>query len=482
MTTVVLVIASRRLPDRCPCATSFGSLPPSLMCGSPCCWDWRPPPTSAGVRLAGWVQTVVTYTAPAPPGCRSSPCSTSAGVPAPRRPVWQGHLLGGPGGGLRPLPVRGVRVGHHHGGGGPHPPVITRALFIAPHALSVHAACSPWPGPPRAVRPPPRQRLPAVAAGQGGTRNRGRTVDAGADVTALNTFNGGFLVASRFIYAAAREGNLPRPFARLNLQAVPWLAVTSLALVSAAVAAVVFATGQWLLLVAVGTIEAGIYAIGSLCVVVLRRRETRARPFRLIAGKPLAMFGIVLFSVLFVATGFSDPKNARHLSVAPISVIVVLASLSTAYVLVVVPRLRAPPPPPGRRPLAPAAGRPGPPPRRRTRRGRAVPSSAVGRVPLKSDVGDLLPKSRPPRHGSLFPFGTGPSPGRKDNAITSASSSRRSAERTDLHAIAPPRSILAVVGSRQPVGGGSGNSATAWPTWRRSIIARSSFSSMSLRI
>jgi amino acid transporter len=161
-------------------------------------------------------------------------------------------------------------------------------------------------------------------------------------LTALNTFNGGFLVASRFIYAAARENNLPRQFAWLNLQAVPWVAVTSLAVVSAVVAAVVFATGQWLLLVAVGAaIEAGIYAIGSLCLVVLRRRDTRERPFRLIAGRPLAMIGIVLFSVLFVATGFSDPKNAHHFSVAPISVIAILGALSTAYVLLVVPKLQA---------------------------------------------------------------------------------------------------------------------------------------------
>jgi amino acid transporter len=149
-------------------------------------------------------------------------------------------------------------------------------------------------------------------------------------------------VASRFIYAAAREGSLPRPFAQLNLRAVPWLAVTSLAVVSAAVAAVVFATGQWLLLVAVGaTIEAGIYALGSLCVVVLRRRETRPRPFRLPAGTPLAVVGIAVFSVLFVATGFSDPKDAHHFSAAPITVIAVLSLLSTSYVVLVVPRLRA---------------------------------------------------------------------------------------------------------------------------------------------
>ena len=118
--------------------------------------------------------------------------------------------------------------------------------------------------------------------------------------------------------------------------------MTTLAVVSAIVAAVVFATGQWLLLVAVGAaLESGIYAIAALCLVVLRRRETRERPFTLIAGKPLATVGIVVFTVLFLATGLSDPKNARHFSAAPIAVIAVLAVLSTGYVLVFVPRLRA---------------------------------------------------------------------------------------------------------------------------------------------
>jgi len=180
-------------------------------------------------------------------------------------------------------------------------------------------------------------------------------------LTAINTFNGGFLVASRFIYAAAREGNLPRQFAELNLNAVPWLAVTTLAGVSAVVAAVVFATGQWLLLVAVGAaIESAIYALGSLSLLVLRRRETRERPFRLVAGRPLAAFGVVLFTGLFLATGFSDPKDASHFSAAPIAVIAVLAALSTGYVLVFVPRLqaaaaRAAANRPRRRPQRPAA-------------------------------------------------------------------------------------------------------------------------------
>ena len=160
-------------------------------------------------------------------------------------------------------------------------------------------------------------------------------------LTALNTFNGGFLVASRFIYAAAREGNLPRQFARLNLNAVPWLAVTTLTITSAVVAAVVFATGQWLLLVSVGAaIECGIYAIGSLCLIRLRSRVDRVRPFRLRAGVPLASLGVIVFTTLFLATAFADPKNSTHFSVLPFSVIAVLGAISTAYVWQVVPRLQ----------------------------------------------------------------------------------------------------------------------------------------------
>ena len=161
-------------------------------------------------------------------------------------------------------------------------------------------------------------------------------------LTALNTFNGGFLVASRFIYATARDGSLPRVFARLNMNAVPWMAVVTLAGGSAIVAALVFATHQWLLLVAVGaTIEAGIYAVGSYCVLALRRKDTSERPFRLVCARPLATFGLVLFSLLALASGLSDPKDAHRLSIAPVSVIALIALLSVGYVMLVMPKVRA---------------------------------------------------------------------------------------------------------------------------------------------
>jgi APA family basic amino acid/polyamine antiporter len=224
------------------------------------------------------------------------------------------------------------------------PQVITRALFIAPFliwlAATLFALAVTHLVPFSQLH---HSTIPQLLMGKAALGTVGEIwMLALTILTALNTFNGGFLVASRFIYAAAREGNLPRQFSRLNMNAVPWLAVTTLAGVSAVVAAVVFATGEWLLLVAVGAaIEAGIYALGSLCLLILRSRETRERPFRLIAGRPLAAFGVVLFSILFLATGFSDPRNASRFSVAPIAVIAILGLISVAYVRIFVPRLQA---------------------------------------------------------------------------------------------------------------------------------------------
>jgi amino acid transporter len=299
-----------------------------------------------GIRLAGWVQTVVTYTVLTGTAVLSIVAMFHVGG-AFRHPF---DLFGkGSFSGIQAIAFALFLYAAFEwvtttAEEARTPPVITRALFIAPVLIwivsSLFALSLAHLVPFARVH---GSAYPQLLLGQAALGTVGELWMLALTVlTALNTFNGGFLVASRFIYAAAREGNLPRQFARLNLRAVPWLAVTSLAVASAVVAAIVFATGQWLLLVAVGaTIEAGIYAIASLCLVVLRRRETRERPFRLVAGRPLAAFGVVLFSVLFVATGFSDPKNAHHFSVGPISVIVILGALSTAYVLLVVPKLRA---------------------------------------------------------------------------------------------------------------------------------------------
>ena len=300
----------------------------------------------AGIRLAGWVQTVVTYVVLA--------STVALSLVA----------IFHPGGALhRPLDLfgRGVFDGAQSiafalflyaayewvtttAEEARRPAVITRALFGAPVLIWIGASLFAL-GVAHLV---PFSQLhgsayPQLLMAKAAMGSVGQLWMLAVTVlTALNTFNGGFLVASRFMYAAAREGSLPPRFARLNIRAVPWLAVVVLAGASLAVAAAVFATHQWLLLVAVGaTLEAGIYALGSYCVLVLRHRERRERPFRLIAGRPLAALGVGLFGVLAVASGLSDPKDAHRMSMLPVAVIAVIAALATAYVLTVVPRLQA---------------------------------------------------------------------------------------------------------------------------------------------
>lgn len=225
------------------------------------------------------------------------------------------------------------------------PAVITRALFIAPAILFVVAGIFSV----ALAHAVPRGAVhgsayPQLLLGKAALGELGMLWMLGATmVAAMNTFNGGFLVASRFIYAAAREGILPRAFAKLNMKAVPWVAVVSLGVGAAVIAAVVFATRQWLLLVAVGSVlEAGIYAVAGYCVYRLRRKEVdRERPFRLRFGDLLSIFAIVVFGLLALLGAFSDPSHPSHLSLLPILVVAVLAALSTGYVLCIMPSVRA---------------------------------------------------------------------------------------------------------------------------------------------
>src|SRR5436190_11132177 len=93
--------------------------------------------------------------------------------------------------------------------------------------------------------------------------------------TAVMTFNSGFVTASRFLYSAAREETLPPLFARLSVAyIVPYAAVIALTLCSAAIAILVFVTGQFQILILVGAVlEAIIYVMAGLCVLRLRKRK-----------------------------------------------------------------------------------------------------------------------------------------------------------------------------------------------------------------
>jgi amino acid transporter len=298
-----------------------------------------------GIKMAGWVQTVVTYTVLASTTALSLVAVFHHGAP------WRMPLSvfgGGTFNGVQALAFGVFLYAAFEwvtttAEEARTPAVITRALFLAPALVLVASSLFalalshlvPFAQAHNSAYP---QLLVAQAAL--GTVGEYWML-AATLLTAVNTFNGGFLVASRFVYAAARDGTLPRQFAGLNLRAVPWVAVVTLGTTSAVVAAVVFATHQWLLLVAVGAaIEAGIYALASACLLRLRSRERRTRPFRLAGGRALAVVGIVVFGLLGLVSALSDPKNAHKLSVLPASVILVLLAVSSSYVTFVLPRIR----------------------------------------------------------------------------------------------------------------------------------------------
>jgi amino acid transporter len=158
-------------------------------------------------------------------------------------------------------------------------------------------------------------------------------------LTALNTFNGAFLTASRFMYATAREGNLPPVFSRLNDKAAPWAPIVALGAASLVCATLVAVTGAWQALVATGAaLESMIYAAAAYCVIRLRGRlKDTPRPFRMPLASLLAPAGLVIFAALAVLASVTVGPD---LNLTPLVIILVTGTLSAAYTLLVIPELK----------------------------------------------------------------------------------------------------------------------------------------------
>ncbi len=158
-------------------------------------------------------------------------------------------------------------------------------------------------------------------------------------LTALNTFNGAFLTASRFMYATAREGNLPPIFSQLNDKAAPWAPVVALGAASLVCATLVAVTGAWQALVATGAaLESMIYAAAAYCVIRLRGRLKDApRPFRLALAPLLAPIGLIIFTALAILASVTVGPN---INVTPLVIILITGTLSAAYTLFVIPDVK----------------------------------------------------------------------------------------------------------------------------------------------
>lgn len=161
-------------------------------------------------------------------------------------------------------------------------------------------------------------------------------------ITAIMTFNGGFATASRFMYAAAREDTLPPLFSRISISyAVPYVTVSVLAGAAAVVAIGIFLTGQFQLLVLVGAVlEALIYTVAGLCVIMLRRRKpTTERSFRIRGGWLVPIATILIFGLLglLASLGIGSPNVVIG---TPLLFTLGVFALAALYVFLVVPRLR----------------------------------------------------------------------------------------------------------------------------------------------
>lgn len=161
-------------------------------------------------------------------------------------------------------------------------------------------------------------------------------------VTAGTTFNGSFVSASRLLYAMAREKTLPAWFGKLNNRFVPVNALWVLFSVSVVLAALVFLSRQYQVLIYAGSsLEALMYVVAAWAVLGLKRRMPDApRTFRLPGGKVIPWATIVIFAVLFLG-GITATQGLQGNFPWTIPLLLVIAVLAVAYVQLYAPKLKA---------------------------------------------------------------------------------------------------------------------------------------------
>lgn len=222
-----------------------------------------------------------------------------------------------------------------------HPKQIPRAMLISLGILAVVCALLSYAMARLLDKGELSSAFPQLALGRHVAGGFGFALMAGITaLTAIDTFNGGFITASRFIYATAREGSLPKVAAKLNANFVPWVPVVALAIASAVVSVIVSVTHSWQVILSVGAaLESMVFAVAGFCVWRLRKRQPDTeRPFTMRWAGVLAPFGIVLFGSLGLIASVSVDNKA---DARPLLILAVIAGLCAVYVLRYLPRMRA---------------------------------------------------------------------------------------------------------------------------------------------
>lgn len=151
----------------------------------------------------------------------------------------------------------------------------------------------------------------------------------------VTTFNAGLLSVSRFIYASAREAVLPHFFSRVHsLYFTPYMAIIAVFILGVAITVAILLTGRYRVLVMMAaTMEAIVYSLVGVAVIVLRHRHPEAdRSYRAGRGRLIPVLTAVVFAGLAIAVLLENRGAAIGLGSG--------LALMTVYVYSAVPYLR----------------------------------------------------------------------------------------------------------------------------------------------
>jgi amino acid transporter len=160
-------------------------------------------------------------------------------------------------------------------------------------------------------------------------------------MASVTSFNAGTITASRFMYALARDGSLPRVFSRISIRfATPYMALIALSALCMVISVAVFVSARYdpesyELFIYVGAfIECLIYAVMACAVMALRRREPgHPRPYRVPGGDVIPVIVAIFFGFLMITIVIDQPLVG--------AVVAVAAGLAAYYGWRVVPAMRA---------------------------------------------------------------------------------------------------------------------------------------------
>jgi amino acid transporter len=142
-------------------------------------------------------------------------------------------------------------------------------------------------------------------------------------MASVTSFNAGTLTVSRYMYALARDGSLPKIFSRISVRyATPYMALIAISVLCLAISMVVFISARfdpesYELFIYLGAfIECMIYTVMACAVISLRRRQPEhERSYRVPGGDLIPVIVALFFGFLMVVIVIDRPLVAAVVTV-----------------------------------------------------------------------------------------------------------------------------------------------------------------------